>query len=102
MMAADRRRYRRVHPAHTFLIRTFAPTCPTQLRAINARLTNRGERVVVSFDLDDDASRHRAQRLVRSAAALREVAVGGKAIREIKAAVEGDLLIVTALLVRSS
>jgi hypothetical protein len=103
MMARDRSSgHRRIHPAVTFLIKAFAPGCPTMLRSWSAKLEKRGERVELLFDLRTDDARVRAAKLVRSAGAWAHVAVGNKAIRELTAEIlDEDVLNVRALLVRN-
>jgi hypothetical protein len=94
--------HRRVHPAITFLMRTFAPADVARAPAWSAKLERRGERVRLSFDLPDDDALRVAEKLARSAPALRLVAVGGKAIDELSAEICDDVLVVSALLVRAS
>jgi hypothetical protein len=102
MMAAARSSgHRRIHPAVSFLIKAFAPGCPTMLRSWSAKLEKRGERVVLLFDLPHSLARNRATQLVRSAGAWAHVAVGSKAIRELTAEIlDEDVLSVSALLVK--
>lgn len=103
MMASERASgHRRIHPAVSFLIRAFAPGCPTMLRSWSAKLEKRGERVILLFDLPTDEARGRAAKLVGSASAWAHVAVGNKAIRELTAEIlDEDVLNVRALLVRN-
>jgi hypothetical protein len=102
-MAIDRASgHRRIHPAISFLIRAFAPGCPTMLRSWSSKLTRRGERLILLFDLPTQAAQNRAVQLVRSSAAWAHVAVGNKAIRELTAEIlDEDVLSVTALLVKN-
>lgn len=94
------RRYR-LDPAIAWLMRAFAPGCPTMLRSWSAKLERRGERVTLVFDLPSDEARRCAVDLARRAPTLRQIAVGRKAIRDIHASIEEDALNVSALLVRS-
>jgi hypothetical protein len=95
--------HRRVHAATTFLIRSFAPGDLTHLRSWSAKLEKRGERVTILFDLPSDEARARAEKLLRQAASFRNVAVGGKAVRELSAEIFEDqaVLSITALLVKA-
>lgn len=90
----------RIHAAGAFLIRAFAPECPTNLRSWSAKLEKRGERVIITFDLPTAAARKNAAELARRAPTMRLIAIGGKSIREIHAEVERELLTVNALLVK--
>jgi hypothetical protein len=93
----------RIHPACTFLIKAFSPGCPTMLRSWSAKLEKRGERVTLLYDLPTDAAVGRAGQLVRQAPSFRNVAVGGKAVRELGAEILADqaVLSVSALLVKA-
>lgn len=92
----------RIHPACTFLIKAFSPGCPTMLRCWSAKLEPRGERVHLLYDLPTDEAVKRAEQLAANASALRLVAIGGKAIRELTADIHEDFrtLTVSALVVR--
>ena len=94
----------RVHVAATFLIRTFCPANafePRLLRSWTSRRERSAERVTIRFDLPNADARSLAQGRVGQAPSARLVRVGGKAIHEIQAAVEGDVLTVSALLARA-
>jgi hypothetical protein len=87
-------------PARNFLIRAFAPGCPTMLRSIASTAQPcGGEHVAIVFDLADAAARARADELVASAAALQLIAVGQTVIHDLAATLADDLLTVAARLV---
>jgi hypothetical protein len=89
MMARSSRR--RVGPATTWLIRAFAPGCPTMLRSWASQRVmidrERFERLTIIFDLPDEPAFSRAVELESSAATLAHVRVGKKVIRELAAEV---------------
>lgn len=93
-MTADK-----VNPATRFLLRAFAPGCPTMLRHWTARRAGRGERVTLTYDLVDGKARLRALELAKSAPSLVQVAVGKLVIRDLAVTVEDQTLTVEALLV---
>jgi len=90
----------RVNAAAAFLVKAFCPGDGAHLRCWSAKLERRGERVLVEYDVDG-AYRQRAEKLCNSANAFRQVAIGTKAIRDISASIDGDVLTVSALLVRA-
>lgn len=101
-MNVRRSSYRKVHPAVTFLLRACAPGDLTHLRSWKSVIGKKGEKLTIAYDLPDGEARARAAKLVRQAPSLRLTAVGGKAIHELSAVVEGDVLTVSALLRKAS
>jgi hypothetical protein len=100
--SARRRRYS-LSPATTWLIRAFAPGCPTLLRSqATVRVRGPADRLTIIYDLPDGKARLRADQLAKGAAALKLVAIGSQVIRDIDVAVsdDRDLLSVDVLLVR--
>jgi hypothetical protein len=97
-MASSRHR---PHAAALWLVRAFAPGCPTHLRSWSAKLGRRGERVTILYDLPDEKAKRAAADLARRAPSLTQVAIGSKAVRELNVAIEGPLMTVSALLVKA-
>jgi len=101
--SSGRRRYGGISPAVTWLLRAFAPGCPTMLRSWASKpVDGGGERLTIVYDLPDGKARLRAFELIKSAASLKTVAIGAHAIRDIEPRVTEtpDLLTVDVLLVR--
>lgn len=96
MIAGSRRR---ISPATTWLIRAFAPGCPTMLRSWASfpawaehgpRRRRTGEKLVLFFDLPDQPAFTRALELEGSAGALRLIRIGRTVVRELTAQVSGE------------
>jgi hypothetical protein len=95
--SARRRRYA-LSPAVTFLIRAFAPGCPTLLRSQATKAVRGGSRLTINYDLPDSQARLRADELARSAASLKLIAVGRQVVRDVDVTI-GEVLTVSVLLV---
>lgn len=105
-----RSRTRRVPPAVTFLIRAFAPGCPTMLRSWESRrrrpchdgVRETIDQLTIFYDLPDQPALLRALELERSAPSLVHVRVGRTVIRGLAASISGEhrTLKVEALLAR--
>lgn len=84
---------RRVNAATTWLIRAFAPGCPTNLRTFASKPVRvegtRCEKLTIYFDLPDQAAFGRALELEASAPTLRLIRIGRTVVREISASVSG-------------
>lgn len=82
---------RRVNAATTWLIRAFAPGCPTMLRSWeSSRVSGEGERcerLTIYFDLPTEPAVDRAKELERSAGALRHIRIGRTVVRDLSAQV---------------
>jgi hypothetical protein len=101
-MIAPRSSGRRRTPmrqACTWLIKAFAPGCPTTLRFWTEKRVAGGRRLTIEFDLNDGKARLRAAELVRTAPTLNLIAVGPTVIRDLTATATDDRLTVEALLV---
>lgn len=95
---------RRVNAATTWLIRAFAPGCPTMLRNWASKpAADGGELLTIVYDLPGDDARRYARALARSARSLTHIAVGQTSIRELTAKVheEHATLTVAAVLVKT-
>lgn len=90
MMARTRNPRRRISPATTFLIRAFAPGCPTMLRHWTSQKVSDGELVTIFFDLPDQRAVDRALELQPGARSLRLVRVGRTIIHDMTADVSGE------------
>lgn len=88
----------RTNPAITFLLRAFAPGCPTMLSSWSRKRQGRGARITIAYHLPDDQARRRADELVRTAGSLHQVAIGRRVITAACATVDGDMLNVDVLL----
>lgn len=84
---------RRISAAATFLIRAFAPGCPTMLRSWASKPRRvegaRCEALTIHFDLPDQPAFARALELEASAPTLRLIRVGRTVVREVSASVSG-------------
>lgn len=96
----------KVNPACAFLLRAFAPGCPTLLKCWSHKVVRiageRCERVAISYALPDDDARRWAAERVDSAGSLHQVTIGRRSIRAASAQVAGDLLAVDVLLAPAS
>lgn len=94
---------RRINAATTWLIRAFAPGCPTMLRSWASKPAADGcEQLTIVYDLPGEEACRRARALVKSAKSLFHTAVGRTSIRELTAELHEDhkTMTVTALLVK--
>jgi hypothetical protein len=80
---------RRINAATTWLIRAFAPGCPTMLRSWSAKRVDDRDHLTILYDLPDDAAFQRALELERSAGALRCIRIGKHVVAELTAGVIG-------------
>lgn len=95
---------RRINAATTWLIRAFAPGCPTMLRSWSSKpARDGGELLTIVYDVPGGEAQRRARALARSAQSLMHIMVGRTAVRELTAKVHEDhaTLTVTALLVKA-
>jgi hypothetical protein len=85
---------RRVNAATTWLIRAFAPGCPTMLRSWESKPEKidgeRCERLTIFFDLASDPALVRAKELEKSAGALRLIRIGKTVVRDLAASVSDE------------
>jgi hypothetical protein len=93
-MMAARNPHRRVSPATTWLIRAFAPGCPTMLRSwASQKLTAKqggGERLTIYFDLPNDDALALAGDLAARAPTLRLVRIGKTTINDLAVLVSAE------------
>lgn len=92
---------RRINAATTWLIRSFAPGCPTMLRSWSSKRHERGELLTIFFDLPSHDAFTIGLERAASAGSLRLLRVGKRIIRDLQAEVSGQhrTLKVQALLV---
>ena len=89
-------------PATTWLIRAFAPGCPTMLRSWASKPGKDGGEVLsIVYDLPTDDAARIARAMAKSAQSLTHVRIGRDCVRHLKATVHGRhrTLTVDALLV---
>lgn len=99
-----------ISAATTFLIRSFAPGCPTMLRSWSSKPERvpdggrheRVERLTITYDLPTVEAHRRARELERSARSLLHVAIGRTSIRYLTVEVSArhSTMVVDALLGR--
>jgi hypothetical protein len=87
MMARSRRR---LSCAATFLIRAFAPGCPTLLRSQESRATAAGEALTIFYDLPDDESFSLAVDKAERAHSLRLIRIGHAIVADLSAVVSHE------------
>lgn len=91
MMAPRSNPARRVNAATRWLIRAFAPGCPTLLRSWeSARIGHDGELLTIFFDLPDDRAAARAKELERGAKSLAQVRIGKTAVHDLTATISDE------------
>lgn len=86
--------------ACNWLIRAFAPGCPTALRTWSVKVEGKAERLKIAYDLADDQARRIAADLVKRAGTLELVRIGRRVIRSPQAAIADDVLTIDVLLVK--